>query len=148
MEIYSQKNDLNTANVSFCDIIGCNIRVYNFILLRSSVKIFFIPMKNPYMKCPLPLIKYLQLLTWGLRTMSLTLLRMDGRGKFTPPCWIFFNNFFSLKLRAWNFLALHFYPLYTMWWNFIKKYWLVDKLWNFCHQWLAKSARYQVGLVN
>ena len=62
--------------------------------------------------------------------------------KLPLPCRIFFNDFFSLKLRAWNFLTLSFYPLDTMWRNFIKKYWLVDKLWHFCHQWLAKSARF------
>ena len=60
----------------------------------------------------------------------------DTFSRFPPPLSDFFNNFFSLKLRAWNFLTLSFYPLDTMWRNFIKKYWLVDKLWHFCHQWL------------
>ena len=70
-------------------------------------------------------------------------------GKFTPlPVRFFLITFFSLKLRAWNFLTLSFYPLDTMWQNFIKKYWLAEKLWHFCHQWLAKSARYKVWLVN
>ena len=65
-----------------------------------------------------------------------------GGGKFNPPPLLpdFFNNFISLKVRAWNFLTLRFYPLDTMCRNFIKIYWLVDKLWHFCHQWLAKST--------
>ena len=41
-KIYSQKNDLDTVKVIFCDIIGCSIRVYNFMLLKSSIKIFYI----------------------------------------------------------------------------------------------------------
>ena len=33
---------MNTVKVFFCDVTGCSIRVYNFILLKSSIKIFFI----------------------------------------------------------------------------------------------------------
>ena len=38
-----QKNDLNTVKVIFCDLIGDSIGVYNFVLLKSSIKIFYIP---------------------------------------------------------------------------------------------------------
>ena len=66
----------------------------------------------------------------------LTLLCM-GEGEFAPPpLRIFLITFFSFKLGAWNFLTLSFYPLDTIWRNAIKKYWLVDKLWHVCHQWL------------
>ena len=60
--------------------------------------------------------------------VGLILLCMDrgvGRSKFTPRphCRIFFLiTFFSLKLRACNFLTLSLYPLDTMWQNFIRKY--------------------------
>ena len=58
------------------------------------------------------------------------------QGKLTtPPMQFFLITFLSLKLRAWNFLTLSFYLLDTTWQNFIKKYWLVNKLWHFCHQW-------------
>ena len=38
-----QKNDLNTVKVIFYDVIGDSIGVYNFILLKSSIKTFYIP---------------------------------------------------------------------------------------------------------
>ena len=72
-----------------------------------------------------------------------------GRGENLPPsCRIFFNNFFSLKLRTWNFLTLSFYSLDTMWRNFIKKYWFVNKLWHFCHQWQGNLRRKIFFLTN
>ena len=33
-----KKNDLNTVKVIFCDLVGCSIEIYNFILLKSSFK--------------------------------------------------------------------------------------------------------------
>ena len=41
LKIYLQKNNLNIAKVIFRDVVGCSIRVYNFILPNSSIKIFF-----------------------------------------------------------------------------------------------------------
>ena len=71
----------------------------------------------------------------------LNLLCIEGGGgarglKYRPPPLVgfFLITFFSLRLRAWNFLTLSFYSLDTMQWNFIKKYWLVEKLWHFCHR--------------
>ena len=75
---------------------------------------------------------------WYFLTYSFNPIVHGGGGrKFTPPpVGFFLITFFSLKLRAWNFLTLGVYPLDTMWRNVIKKYWLADKLWHFCHQWL------------
>ena len=39
--MYLQKNNLNIVKVIFRDVVGCSIRVYNFILPNSSIKIFF-----------------------------------------------------------------------------------------------------------
>ena len=53
----------------------------------------------------------------------LTLLCMGGGGGVDlTPFRVFLITFFSLTLRAWNFLTLRFYPLDTMWRNFTKKY--------------------------
>ena len=42
LKIYLQKNDLNAIKVIFHDVIGCSIGVSNFILLKSSIKIYYI----------------------------------------------------------------------------------------------------------
>ena len=36
------KNGLNIVQVISCDVYGCFIGVYNFILLKSSIKMFYI----------------------------------------------------------------------------------------------------------
>ena len=43
LKTYLKLNDLKTVKVIFCDAIGCSIGVYNFILLKSSIEIFYIP---------------------------------------------------------------------------------------------------------
>ena len=57
-----------------------------------------------------------------IRDISLTLLCMGA------PVGIFLITFFSLKLRAWNFLTLIFYPLDKMWRNSLKN---IDLLTNY-----------------
>ena len=42
-----KKNDLNTVKVIFFYVIGCLNVVYNFTLLTSSFKIFYIPNEPP-----------------------------------------------------------------------------------------------------
>ena len=42
LKVYLQKHDLNTVKVDYCDMIGCSIRVCNFIILKSSIKILYI----------------------------------------------------------------------------------------------------------
>ena len=37
------KDDLNTVKANFCDIIGCSIRVYKFMLLKNSIDMCYIP---------------------------------------------------------------------------------------------------------
>ena len=37
-----EKNDLNIVKVIFCDVIRCFIRLYNFILLKSNIKIILV----------------------------------------------------------------------------------------------------------
>ena len=49
--IYLQKNDLNTAKHTFCDVIGYYIKVYNvtFIHLKINIKlVFYIPINHPF----------------------------------------------------------------------------------------------------
>ena len=36
-------NYLNTKKVIFGDLVACSRGVYNFILFKSNIKIFFIP---------------------------------------------------------------------------------------------------------
>ena len=43
LKICSQKNDLNTVKIVFCDVIRCAIWVFNFTLLKSSFKIYYVP---------------------------------------------------------------------------------------------------------
>ena len=43
LKTYLKLNDLKTAKVVFYDVIGCSIWVYNFLFLKSSIKIFYIP---------------------------------------------------------------------------------------------------------
>ena len=39
LTIYLQMNDLKIVRVIFCDVIGCSIRVCNFVLLSSVTRI-------------------------------------------------------------------------------------------------------------
>ena len=41
LTMYLLKNDLNTVKVIFYYVIGCSMVVYNFILLKSSIEIFY-----------------------------------------------------------------------------------------------------------
>ena len=43
LKICSQNNDLNTIKIVFCDVIRCAIWVFNFTLLKSSFKIYYVP---------------------------------------------------------------------------------------------------------
>ena len=75
----------------------------------------------------------------GIDSLTLLCMRWGGGGGVnlpSSPCRIFFNNSFFTQAKSLKFSDLSFYPLETMWRNFNKKYWLVDKLWHFCHQWL------------
>ena len=40
-KIYLQTNDLNTVKVIVCDVSRYSIKIYNFILLKSSIKILY-----------------------------------------------------------------------------------------------------------
>ena len=67
---YYKKNDLNTVKIIFCNVIGCSIGVYNFLLPRLVLKYstpnetsgnkmpsyFRVPNKRPssYFFLPLP----------------------------------------------------------------------------------------------
>ena len=42
LEIYLEKNDLDTVKVILYDVFGCSIGVHNFILLKGGIKIFYI----------------------------------------------------------------------------------------------------------
>ena len=46
LKISVKKNDQNTVKVIFNDVIGCSIGVYNFIILKSSLKTFYITNEN------------------------------------------------------------------------------------------------------
>ena len=79
------------------------------------------------------MLKSTSLYSCNLHCCFCLLCMVEGGGGGLPPpprVGFFLITFFSLKLRAWNFLTLSFYPLDTIWRNFIKKYWLVDKLWH------------------
>ena len=41
-KIYLRKNDLDSIKVVVCDVIECSVGVYHFILLKSSISIFYI----------------------------------------------------------------------------------------------------------
>ena len=39
LTIYLQMSDLNIVKIIFCDVFGCSIRVCNFVLLNSIIRI-------------------------------------------------------------------------------------------------------------
>ena len=48
------------------DVIGYCIRVYNLVVLKSSILYYMPLMNHPFMKCPRPLMEYPQSLTSGV----------------------------------------------------------------------------------
>ena len=80
LKIYSQRRDLNTARVIFCNVIRYSIKLYSFILLKSSIKILYIP--NP------PLTG--NNVIWKIRTNNKILWLKTFKNKIIEPHQIFF----------------------------------------------------------